>query len=244
MSATVELEFKIGVHTPETMPMDRLVQYLGNLSRVLGHRRHVHFLAVRDGSTTPVLRVDRDVYPQVEERVQRAQKGRGPREAVAALDAIERDLEEDNATSSELSGERGRLLHFPATAIGREYGPFSQAGTLDGVPVVVGGQNDPVPVHLEDEGRVHHCLARRDLAKRISDHLFETTVRVSGVGRWVRSRRGLWVMRSFRIEDYEELSHKTLGEVHQDLQAIDSSWKDRSDALGDLVKLREPENSR
>ncbi len=244
MSGTVELEFKIGVHSPETMPMERLVQYLGHLAKVLGHREHVHFVEVRSGSTTPVLRVDQEVYPQVVQRVERAQRGEGPGEAVGALDAIERDLQADAAGDSELSGQSGQLLSFPSVApAGREYGPFKQAGTLDGVPVVVGGQNDPVPVHLLTAGRVYVCLARRKLAKRISRYLFETTLRVSGSGIWTRSRRGQWSVRRFRIEGYEVLSHKTVGDTALALRAINGAWKERPDPLGDLMKEREPESS-
>ncbi|MYB19142.1 MAG: hypothetical protein F4Y16_09170 [Holophagales bacterium] len=244
MAAAVELTFKIGAHTPETMPMDRLVRYLGNLSKVLGHREHVHFLEVRGGSTMPVLRVDEKAYPQVVKRVELVRRGEGPADAVVALDAIEQDLEVDSATDSELSGQLGRLLWFPKTPVeGRRYGPFRQPGTLDGVPVVVGGQQDLVPVHLLASGRVHVCRAKRELAKKISGYLFDTTLRVSGVGNWERSLRGQWIMRRFRIEDYEVLSPKTLGDITEDLQSINGAWKQRPDPLGDLARMREPEDS-
>lgn len=123
-----------------------------------------------------------------------------------------------------------------------EYGPFSQPGTLDGIPIVVGGQNDPVPVHLEDGDRIYHCLARRDLARRIAAHLFTAPLRVSGTGVWLRNHEGIWVLKSFHIHDYLVLKSESAVEATKRLQAISAEWKKRPDPLGDLVALRKLES--
>ena len=137
----------------------------------------------------------------------------------------------------EAQAQGARILRFAgATRVEEpEYGPFSQPGTLDGVPIVVGGENDPVPVRLETPERIHNCLASRDLAKRIGMHLFTTPLRVTGVGRWFRDREGVWKMKSFRIHDYTELRSESIADATRRLHSIDAGWKERDDPFGELV---------
>ena len=241
----VELRFKINAYSPTTMPMVRLARYLDNLATVLGETNSVHLVSVEEGSTVPVLTVDWEAYPKLRQRTNEVRNREGSTYVLKARRAIEDDLAADNAESAELVDEQGaRILHFAGIARIQEseYGPFSQPGTLDGVPIVIGGKNDPVPVHLETaEKRVHDCLASRDLAKRIGKHLFTTQLRVSGVGRWVRDREGDWKMKSFRIHDYTELRSESIADATRRLQSIDAGWKERHDPLGDLVALRKSE---
>lgn len=122
-----------------------------------------------------------------------------------------------------------------------EYGPFPQLGTLNGVPIVVGGKGELVPVHLQSHDQVHNCLAKRELAKNIGMHLFTMPLRVSGVGRWFRDREGGWTMKSFRIHEYKQLRSESPAEATRRLQSIDAGWKERPDPLGDLVDLRKLE---
>ena len=150
----------------------------------------------------------------------------------------------DNARYADVVDHHGtRILRFAGAPCcdDPEYGPFSQPGILDGVPIVVGGENDPVPVHLQSPDRVHNCLAARALAKQIGTHLFTTPLRVSGLGRWFRDGDGAWTMKSFRIQDFEELPTDSLADATRRLRSIDAAWKQRPDPLGDLVALRKLE---
>ena len=240
----VELRFRINAYSPTTMPMVRLARYLDNLATLLGETNSVHLVSVEDGSTVPVLTVDWEAYPKLRRRANEVLNREGSAHVLKASRAIEDDLAADNAESAELVDDQGgRILRFSgATRIDEpEYGPFSQTGTLDGIPIVVGGENDPVPVHLEAPDQVHNCLASRDVAKRIGKHLFTTALRVSGVGRWFRDRDGVWNMKSFRIHDYTELRSESIADATRRLQSIDAGWKGRDDPLGDLVALRESE---
>ena len=237
----VQLRFKISAYSPATMPMARLARYLDNLATVLGETRSVHLVGIEDGSTIPVLAVDYDAYPKLRQRADELRNCEGSEHALKARRAIEDDLAADDAEYAELVDEAGaRILHF-AGARGTdepEYGPFSQPGTLDGVPIVIGGTDDPVPVHLQSHDRVHHCRASRELAKRIGEHLFTTPLRVSGVGRWLRDQDGAWTMLSFRIHEYAELRSESPADATGRLQSIDAAWKQRPDPLGDLAALR------
>ena len=240
----VELRFEIRAYSPATMPMARLARYLENLANILGEASSVHLMGLEDGSTVPVLAVEWEAYPKVRKRAIDARNREGPEQAQRAMRTIERDLAADNAAYGDLVDAHGtRILRFAGTtrAGAPEYGPFSHQGTLDGVPIVVGGANDPVPVHLQTHDQIYHCLATRDLARRIGAHLFTTQLRVSGVGRWFRDRDGVWTMKSFRIQDYTELGSESLVTATNRLRAIDAAWKQSADPLGDLIALRASE---
>ena len=240
----VKLRFTISAYSPATMPMARLARYLDNLATVLGETHSVHLLGVEEGSTVPVLAVDWEAYRKVRKRANEVRNQEGPAHVLKARRTIEADLSADNARYADLVDEHGaRILRFAGATRSdeSEYGPFSQPGTLDGVPIVVGGENDPVPVHLQSPDRVHNCLAARALAKRIGMHLFTTPLRVSGIGRWFRDREGAWTMKSFRIQDFAELATDSLSGATEHLRSIDAGWKRHPDPLGDLVALRKLE---
>lgn len=241
MVPPVEFRFEIKAYSPETMPLDRLAQYLDSIATLLGEARSVHLRRIDGGSTVPVLAVDWESVPKVKKRANDVRNDEGPEEAKRAKRTIERYLAEDNADYGDLVDHHGaRVLRFPGRQkqVDQEFGPFSQPGTLDGVPIVVGGENDPVPVHLQDRAAIHNCLAARDIAKQIGHYLFSTPLRVSGVGRWVRTSHGLWVMKRFTIQSFSELRGESLHDVTARLQAINARWKKTADPLSDLAAIR------
>lgn len=240
VAAPIELKFHIDAYTPETIPLERLAEYLYHLSIVLGERQSVHFDRLESGSTQPVVRVDFEALPKVRKRASAVRNNEGPEEARRAKARLDQMLADDNA-SGELVTDRGsRLLYFPGKKrhAEQEYGPVTQPGTLDGVPIVIGGENDPVPVHLEDGPIVHNCLASRLVAKDLTRFLFSTPIRATGVGRWWRDGTGVWQMKQFRIEGFAELRAGDLGEVAKRLHRIDAKWKTQSDPVNQLVQLR------
>ena len=166
----------------------------------------------------------------------------GSEYVLKARRAIEDDLAADDAEYAELVDEEGARILLFAGATGTDqpdYGLFSQPGTLNGVPIVIGGKDDPVPVHLQSHDRVHNCRASRELAKSIGVHLFTTPLCVSGAGRWLRDQDGAWTMLSFRIHEYAELRSESPADATRRLQSIDAAWNQRADPLGDLAALRE-----
>lgn len=220
------------------------MRYLDNLATILGETKSVHLVSVEGGSTVPVLSVDWEALPKVRKRANDVRNNEGPAEARKARRAIEADLAADNASYGDLIDHQDtRVLRFPGVSrvAEPEYGPFSQEGTLDGIPIVVGGENDPVPVHLQDRGRIHNCLAYRDIAKGIGLHLFTTSLRVFGLGRWFRDREGVWKMRKFVIQTYTELKAESLGDATRRLQSVDAEWKKTSDPISQMVALRDSE---
>ena len=139
MSTPVRIRFKIGAYTPATMPMARLAKYLDNLASFLGEPNSVHLMNIEASSTVPVVEIDREAYPKVKERTADTLNGQTPESVRRARRAIEQDLAEDNADYGDLVDEDGAVLvRFLGANETSEpaYGPFSQLGTLDGVPIV------------------------------------------------------------------------------------------------------------
>ena len=240
MVAPIELRFKLDAYTPETIPMDRLAAYLYDLAIMLGERQSVHFSHLESGSTLPVVKVDWEAIPKVRKRANDVRNNEGPEEARKAKASIERMLVADNASAELLEPSGTRLLYFPGRKrlAEPEYGPVNQSGTLDGIPIVIGGESDPVPVHLQDRDAVHNCRASRIIAKRLAPSMFTAPVRVHGIGRWFREATGLWTMRLFTIEGFTELKIESVADAARRLQQISARWKDLPDAVGDLVSLR------
>ncbi len=109
---------------------------------------------------------------------------------------------------------------------------------LDGILIRIGGEDDPVPVHLEDGDKIHICYAKRSIARRLAPHLFGSPLIVSGTGKWRRDPDGSWLMDRFTIQDFTELNDAPLSEVVNKLRKVEGGWKNHEDPLGELDRLR------
>ena len=238
-----EIRFPIDIFSPDTMPMARLAEYMQGFAALLGYRDSVHFRRVEPGSAVLVAQVEPQDEPKVRERVQRVSKHVGPKDAADAYRKLDGMLRDDNAVGEVVDADGEKLIEFPGRAKKQfdVVGPVAEHGTLDGIPIVVGGQRDPVPVHLEDrDGTIHHCEARRDVAKRLAKYLFEQPVRVQGLGRRLRDKSGKWEMQGFRIHDFSLLRERSLDEsIGQLKQAHEKSdWSKSEDPLAELDTIR------
>ncbi|HYN79680.1 MAG TPA: hypothetical protein VES73_18010 [Lamprocystis sp. (in: g-proteobacteria)] len=143
-----------------------------------------------------VQRIDRESAPQGRDQLRAlwSNEGQGADGALSAFKTINRRLAEDNATG-ELCGDDGaQIIRFPGCEQPQplRFSAFRQPGSLDGVLIRVGGKDETVPVHLEDECTVHHCFATRETARRLAHNLYEAPPRVHGTGRWERDADGAW----------------------------------------------------
>jgi hypothetical protein len=235
MANPIRLEFHIGAYTPETMPMARLAEYLADLAVILGDEKAVHLVGLRSGSVLAAVDVDFEESPKVLQRATDTEIGEGTAEAKRAKASIERKLAEDNSKAAELRRERGaRILQFRSPAIEpprSAYGPFNQPGELTGTVIMVGGQNDPVPVHLQDDELIHVCRVKRETARELAQYLFTTPVKVQGEGRWFRTVDGEWEMRSFTIASFVPLHTTNVGTIIQSLRSVKAKWLEMPDPL-------------
>ncbi len=240
----VRLDFEIAGLSPRTVPVGRLARYLSLLSTALGDPKGLSLVAIGEGSLRAAFEAPDDAVSGIRARVAALDDGTAPKRPTKALRQLRTELSADGAGSATLRGAAGEpvLSLAPSTNGEREIGPIRDSGSVQGVPIRVGGRGEQVPVHLRNSGRVHHCEADQDLARGIAAHLFRTPLRVHGEGRWLRNGQGKWLMLSFRIRSFEELSDDPLGVVMARLRAIDAEWKKRPDPLGDLMRLRKGED--
>lgn len=233
-----EFRFKIEAYTPDTMPMARLAEYLSELATILGEEGSVHLLRIEPGSTALVHRIEREAIPKVQARAKSVVRGEGPAEAQRAYRNVNRYLREDNAKAVFRKGIRGRrIIEFPGAEDAEdEFPSVSQAGSLSGEVLRVGGSQDRVPVLMESEGElIAGCHANRQVAKALARHLFESVI-LHGIGHWMRDDEGLWNLRHFRIDSFEPQEAGSLSEALTKLRSISGDLGDA--AYSDVKALR------
>jgi hypothetical protein len=240
MAEKREYRLKIEAYSPRTMPMKRLAEYLADVSVLFGEEDRVHLIAIEESSTCPVVLVDREAEPSVIERIHKAQNREGPIEPIRAISSINARLIADNTSAALLNPVRDNILPFPGAKTPKriEWPSINQAGELYGIPIVIGGKNDPVPVHLLDGEKELPCLAPRAKAKEIAEYLFSATLRAFGRGRWRKSEDGSWEMERFLIESFEVTQRTSLNETVNSLRAIEAKWKSIDDPIATLDAIR------
>jgi len=241
-----EYKFRIDAYTPETLPMERLAEYMADLAKMLGEPASVHFVRLDPGSTVLVQKIDEKAEPKVRHRVQMIRSGDGPGDALQAYKRINRRLLEDDATGA-LSDDRGaNVVDFPGRNLAEPvtFGAFNQTGSLDGQLIRIGGVRDQVPVRLLASNDRHiNCLAPRELAKTIAHYLLGPELRVHGDGRWHRDKTGTWQLDRFTIGSFEVLGGEPLSAVVARLRDIrGSEWPEVEDPWAELEEERNGPN--
>jgi hypothetical protein len=238
-----EYRFEIDAFSPETIPMGRLAQYLGDLAKIMGENANVHLNRVDPGSTVPVIRVDWEAEPKVRERIRAVRFNEGSPAAQRAYAEINKRLLEDNANGALIDPGKSKVICFPGrdSANQPEFGPIRQTAVFQGIPIEIGGKRDTVPVHLQDGEDIHIVDASRHIAKQIAVYLFASVVRVEGKGRWVRERTGEWKMLDFYVNDFDVLKEGNIRSDLERLREIPAAWKEHEDPLAELVTIRRGE---
>ena len=103
MAVPYEYRFTIDLFTPETFPLARLVEYLGDLANLLGHSDDVHFMRVDPGSAQLISLIDPPAQPKIRQRLAAVRHGGGPVDARKAFRSIDERLASDNAPRKSLS---------------------------------------------------------------------------------------------------------------------------------------------
>lgn len=235
-----EFRFHINIpFKPDTMPMDRLVEYLTQLVTLLGEAKHVHLTGIGTGSTVPALMVEDEALPRVEERVVQAQRGRGDPDAVKAFQLINRKLQQDDGDAT-IMRPAGQLIYFPGKQLVEDI-TFKaiQEDSLDGTVIRIGGRNDLVPVHLQAGELTYHCVASRDLARQLAQHIFTTQVRIYGEAHWNRTAAGNWHLERFQIRHFQPLNDEPLSVAVERLRDVSGSgWTAVENPWLELEELR------
>jgi len=237
--------FKIeGRYTIDTLPMERLAEYMADLARMLGHPERVHFIELRESSVGLVHAVERESNRAVVTRIGEVQSGTADFTAMAAYRALDKKLRADDSFATYFSEQPNYpVLEFPGK-LGPEpvvYSGIPQLSSIDGTIIRVGGVRDEIPVTVQvEEGLLCRCVASKPLAKELAKHLFEGELRLHGNGKWARDEHGVWVLQRFQITSFELLDMRPLSAVINELRSLhvdwdsDDLWKAAKDLRGDL----------
>ena len=241
MSEFIIYDFKMDAWQPDTLPMRRLGEYLGELAKLFGSGEHVHLMKVRSGSAVPEIAVARVAQPDVERRLASVGTAEADPELMRHYGALNGLLREDGCSAVLKVKGGARILAFPGSkaTLAQEI-VVSEFGTLDGVVIRVGGRDESVPVWLEGEGREKlQCNASRGMAKELAVHLFGEPLRVSGTGRWCRNAQRVWTMESFAIKSWEPLGTASLQALVMQVREIPGNgWSDLDDPLAEWQRIR------
>lgn len=241
-----QYRFVIDVFRPETIPMERLGQYMADLARLVGETPHVHFRRVRRGSCAIEYRVEPPAVRKVRARLEQVRHGRAPQQAINAFSQINKHLREDNASAHLDRGtdqQSATVIKFPGRETPPEptIGPIKQHGLLQGQVVRVGGTGDTIPVTLVGDATYYcHCSAKRiDLVRELAQYIFGQPIQVEGVGTWLRNEDGQWELDKFAIHAFEPLDDSSLLDIREKLRSAPASaWRKLADPHRALYRLR------
>ncbi len=241
----LELRFKIDVFRPETIPMERLGEYLVALAKMLGDKSEVHFKGLETGSTVVVHRIEEEAVAEVEQRIAQVAHNSADVVYLNAFRDLNAMLKADDATG-ELTREDGgaKLLTFPGKHTPEPAKPqiIQQTGTIDGVVIKLGGKDATVPVTIQDGDKVYTCNATRAVARSLGPHLFGRELRLSGKGEWHRPESGAWVLKKFDIADFIELDDTPMADLVDKLRESPGSWGEGGDAWEEIRDMRDSED--
>lgn len=230
MSDVEEFRLKIEAYTPETMPMQRLAEYLAQFALMLGESAAVHFVRLEEGSTSIVHRIQREAIPKVKARTASIRRGLGPRDSVRAYRRINRMLRDDNGSAVwKEEKTEAEIVVFPGISDAEEViTGIAQHGSIDGEVVRVGGLQKAVPIMLKCEhDELSGCWASKAVAKALGGRLFEP-VRLFGTGRWNRNDEGKWKLDYFRVDSFVTLRDAPLSAALNEIRALQIDWDGRA----------------
>lgn len=227
-----ELEFEIPAYSPDTIPLDRLLQYLREIGEVLGVAHEMHLVRIEPGSTKPVFKMPLSVANEARENAAMVRRGEGTIRQRRANGQIRQMVRRDGGQPASLKDKRGVILDFPPEA---EIVPISgvrQPTTFDGILLRVGGAGEPTPILMQGQTAEVHAgfSAPRSLAKQMAPLIFDP-IRVNGIGSWGRSTAGEWTLEKMLIQSFEPLEDESLGAVLAKLRAAPVIWPHNADDL-------------
>lgn len=224
-----EISFVIPGYTPETMPLNRLIEYVQQMSLVLGEPESLHLIAVKAGSCAPTFRVPKEVALVAQDKAARVARGDGSKKQLDAFNRMRRMVRRDGAGEARPAVLRSLsrvFLEIPAAP--QDSGVLSgvrQPSTVDGQLIRVGGPSEDASMQVQDiEGRIlSGFVAKRALAKELAGLLWEP-VRLFGDGSWGRTADGEWVIERMLVRSYERLDEESLGVTVERLRGLKVVW--------------------
>jgi hypothetical protein len=239
MADLERFEFTVPGYTPETMPLDRLIEYLSQLVIILGQPSDLHLIGIEKSSTRPVLAMRHDVATRARSRASEVRQGGGSARRREAYHTIRKMVSEDGGKTATLNAPEGKILEFPKVDLGADQIVHSvrQPTTLEGELIRVGGLRENAQLLIQElSGRViAGCTAPRAVARAMGSLLYRP-IRVSGIASWHRTAEGIWDVSNMHVQSFEELESDTHIETMEKLQSLHLQWP--HDASEQLAALR------
>ena len=233
-------EFTVPGYTPETMPLDRLIEYLSQLMVILGQPSDLHLIDIKRSSTKPVMVMPHHAAVKARKRARETWEGGGSQRARQAYQRIRRMVADDGGKPATLSTAReGTILEFPGVDDGadQEINAVRQASSVTGELIRVGGETEFDQILLRDfSGEIiSGCFATKDIAKQLARHLHES-VRLDGIATWSRDRQGEWQIQRMKVSSWETLEDTKLGDALVELHQLAGGWP--TDLTSTVLKMR------
>lgn len=233
-------EFTVPGYTPETMPLDRLIEYLNQLMVILGNPSDLHLVDIEPGSTRPVLLARHDIARKVRGRAREVWSGGGPARARDAFKRVRRMVAEDGGQPAVLASKKVTILEFQGDEIAENQivPSVRQPTTINGKLVRIGGTSEYAQALVEDfSGNViAGCTVDRGQAAKLGGLLYKP-VQLHGIGSWSRDEKGKWQLARFHVQSFEEMEDAPIDDVLREAAEAVSKWPD--DLHGQLLGMRE-----
>ncbi len=235
----VHYDFCIDSLTPETLRLGRFADYVRELHGIFGSD-DVHFGKVRKGSAVLEFWTPEKAAPKLDIRLRLIGGTDAPIELAAHHRNINSLLRRDNGSAKLGRKNAAALVRFAGvrTPLAQE-AVVHETGTLDGTVVGVKGIDDSVQVWIKtDDGVIHKCNARREVARQLAP-LWDRYVRLVGKGKWRRGGDRRWTLDEFDILSLEQLDDAPLAQLIGSIQQIaGNDWNRMDDAQSVWRELR------
>jgi hypothetical protein len=232
-------EFTLPGYTPETMPLDRLIEYLNQLAVILGNPSDLHLVDIKKSSTKPVFVLPRHAAVKARKRARETWEGGGPQRARDAYRRIRRMVSEDGGKPAILAAREGTVIEFPSVDLGadQEIGSVRQASSVTGELIRVGGETEFDQILLRDVSGavIAGCFATQDIAKQLAKYLHEY-IRLHGIASWHRDQHGKWQLARMKVQTFEKVDPENLSDAVAAVQAAVADWPD--DLHDKLLEMR------
>lgn len=238
-----ELSFVIPGYTPDTMPLDVLIEYLKEVSIVVGNPEDLHLVGIQKSSTAPVFHVAKPAAERAREQAARVGRGEGTKAQTAAFNRLRRFVRRDSRDAARrpalLRSADRILLEIPAAPedSGILIG-IRQASQVDGKLIRIGGDGENASLQMTDlqDRLLTGFTVKHHMVKEMAKLIYEP-IRVTGIGIWGRDEEGVWNLSKMEVQSYEALDDETLETMLDRLRQLKVDWP--RDALNMMLADRD-----
>lgn len=247
MSEWPKYHLRIGAHSPNTMPLGRLLEYLDSFRKLVSDDTKVHLVDIDDGSTKPAFLVDPDYADTFRRELLDTSNGIGSDKQIAAFNELNY-LSAEDGKPSQVQGPDGRnVIEFPGAArpVKNDHGTISgikKATTIFAIPYKVGrkkANSQKYDIWMTDvkNGQViPKVTASVEIGVRLGAFL-EQSLSVTGNAELERSADGEWRVASFDVIGFDPFDLKPANDTFSSFKGVAHSIPE--DIQDRLSRLRE-----